>query len=233
MAQDERAAWIARVLGVSVPTHGATDSAALSSRLASCVPLLKALKEEGAPDMPALLTAAEAAKSGLNSANGAELLDTLEGMIARARSAAEERQAIAANDDGISYPKLLLRWRSAQSQAREAVARIGRAVLAMPEVQGDPRFARVQSAVTTLPDLIPDLGGQLADLLEQGIKTGNDAGIARDALAAVASYRRYLADASALRSLESFARKYVGDLPIYTALAGALAQITESLDAAT
>lgn len=228
MAQDERAAWIARALGFTVPTHTVTNTDTLRSRLARSTPLLKALKAKGAPEMPALLAALDAANSGLNGANAADLLDTLEAMIARAQAAASGRQAVTAEAGGISYPKLLQRWRGAQAQARQAVAQIGRAVLAMPEVQGDPRFTRVQVAVTMLPDLIPDLGDQLADLLDHG----PNAGSAGEAVAAVAAYRQRLAGANALRSLESFARRHVGDLAVYTALDGALAEIAESLNAA-
>jgi DNA-binding phage protein len=229
MAQDERAAWIARVLGFTVPTRGVTNTDALQSRLARSVPLLKSLKAAGAPEMPALLAALEAANGGLNGANAADLLDTLEAMIAHAQAAASGHQAVTAEGGGISYPKLLQRWSGAQAQARQAVAQIGRAVLAMPEVQSDPRFPRVEVAVAMLPGLIPDLGGQLADLLNRGANNDSDAG---DAVAAVAAYRQRLSEADALRSLENFARKHVGEVAVYTALDGALAEIGESLDAA-
>jgi hypothetical protein len=135
----------------------------------------------------------------------------------------------AAGSNSIPYPKFLDRWRRARAAAGEALIGIGRAMLALPEVKADPRFERVQSAVTTLPDLIPDWGGELEALLERG---ANDAPARDDTIAAITGYQRRLAAATALRRLEQFAQTHLGGSAVYSALDGALAEIASGLNTA-
>lgn len=227
MATGEQDAWLLRVLGIRA--GGTAELAARREQLAAAGRALDGLKAEGGPELPALLAAWDAAEAALAGPDGSARLQALDALIARAQSAARGREAGAANQRGIAYPKLLLRWRSAQAQAREAVGELGRALLAMPEVQADPRLARVQAAVAQLPGLIPDLGGQLEDLLDAGINAGSDGAIARDALAAVAEYRGRLAAAAQLKRIEGFAKAHVGDLAMVSALDGALAEIAANL----
>ena len=148
------------------------------------------------------------------------------------RSAERAREAAASNTRGIAYPKLLLRWRDAQSDARGALDRIGKAVLAMPDVQADPRFPRVQTVIAGLPALIPKLSGELEDLLDRGINAGSDAGVARQALACVGKYRQAIGGAGKLQSFEQFAKQYVGDLTVLHTLDSALTEIARNLEQA-
>jgi hypothetical protein len=152
-----------------------------------------------------------------------------EGLV---RSAERGREAKASNARGIAYPKMLLRWRTAQSEAVGALDRIGKAYLAMPNVQADPRYARVQTAIAKLPALIPNLGDELSDLLDRGINAGSDAGIAKEALAVVGQYRQSITGAATLGAFEQFAKKYVGDLAVVRTLDGALAEIAQNLESA-
>ena len=142
------------------------------------------------------------------------------------------RAAAAANRRGIQYPKLLLRWRSAQAQVLAAISALGATILALPEVQVDPRLDRAKQAIALLPGLIPELGSELADLLDKGITAGSDLAIAADALAAVRSYRSSLAAAVPLARLDAFATTYAGGLGALEALDGALAEIADTLAAA-
>ncbi len=121
------------------------------------------------------------------------------------------------------YPKLRQRWQDAQAAAREAALDIGKAVLALPEVQTDPRFSHAQDAVRMLPALVPDFGADLASLLRQ------DKPAATDALALVATYRQRVAAATGLGNLERFARKHVGDFAVQSMLDDALAEIQAGL----
>jgi hypothetical protein len=231
MPNDRQIEWVGRVLGFA--GHAlAGDAQALLARLAQTAQPLSALKAEGAPELPQLLTALEAARSGLAGPDGPVLLDTLEQLIARARSAGRGRQAKTSNVRGIAYPKLLLVWRAAQGKAQAVVAELGRIVLAMPEVQTDPRFDLAKQAVTMLPGLIPELGSELADLLDKGINAGSDAAIASDALATITTYRRNLAAAATLGRLDGFAKTYGGGLSVLATLDGALASIASNLSAA-
>jgi hypothetical protein len=146
-----------------------------------------------------------------------------------ARSAERGAEAKGANARGIAYPKMLLRWRTAQGEAIGALDRIGKAYLVLPNVQADPRYARVQTAIAKLPALIPNLGGELSDLLDRGINAGTDAGIAKEALDLVGKYRQSLAGAATLGAFEQFAKKYVGDLAVVRTLDSALAEIAQNL----
>lgn len=125
------------------------------------------------------------------------------------------------------FPKLLQRWQQAQTAAREAVGNIGKAVLALPEVQADPRLAHAQDAIGMLPALVPDFGPELASLLEQG--GAQDTAGAASALALVATYRQRVAAATRLADLENFARKHVGDFPVQSMLDDALAELEAGL----
>ena len=147
-------------------------------------------------------------------------------------SAQRAQEAQAANVRGIAYPKLLLRWRSAQSEAEGALQRIGQAYLALANVKADPRYDQVKVAIAGLPKLVPALGTELADLLDRGISAGSDADIAEDALDIVDQYRDVLAQADGLQAFENFARKYVGELAAVASLDAALGEIAASLEAA-
>jgi hypothetical protein len=147
-------------------------------------------------------------------------------------SAARAVDAQAANTRGIAYPKLLLRWREAQAEARGALDRIGEAILAMPDVRADPRLDQVRAVVAELPALIPRFGAELEDLLDRGINAGTDAGIARDARASVGQYRAAVSGAAKLGSFEQFAKQHVGDLAVIGTLDGALVEIAGNLQKA-
>lgn len=231
MPNDQQTEWVRRVLGFA--GHALADDArALQARLDQAVQPLLVLKADGAPELPQLLAALAAARSGLAGPDGPALLDTLEQLIAHAQSASRGRQAKASNVRGVAYPKLLLEWRAAQDKVQTAVAELGRAVLAMPEVQSDPRLDLAKRAVTMLPGLIPDLGDDLADLLDKGINAGSDSAIAAEALATIATYRRNLAAATTLSRLDGFAKQHGGGLSVLATLDGALASIASNLSAA-
>jgi hypothetical protein len=150
---------------------------------------------------------------------------------ALALSAARGQEAKAANTRGIAYPKLLLRWQTAQREAQAALTRIGAAYLAQPNVQADPRYPRVKTVVAGLPALIPTLGDELRSLLDDGINAGSDHGIAEQALAVVKTYRSSIAGAEKLGAFERFAKRYVGELAAVETLDGALGEIEQGLRA--
>jgi hypothetical protein len=175
---------------------------------------------------------AEAMAARLKTASGANDLPGPDAMAARAPSATRGEEAKALNARGIAYPKLLLRWKNAQAAALSTLQGAGEAYLALPNVQTDPRYARVRQAIAELPELIPDLGDELSDLLDRGINEGSDETIATDALDAVDDYRTVLGGAEVLRGFEGFARKYVGQLSVIETLDDALGEIAHSLEAA-
>ncbi len=151
---------------------------------------------------------------------------------ATGHSAARGQEAQAANVRGIAYPRMLLRWRSAQADAAGALDRAGKSYLALPNVQADPRYPEVQAAISRLPALVPELGEDLADLLDKGINAGSDAGIARNALGVIRRYRGEIAGATTLQAFEQFAAKHVGDLSVVGVLDGVLAEMAGNLEAA-
>lgn len=108
----------------------------------------------------------------------------------------------------VARAKLLLHWRAAQARAVAALAGLGRRVLALPEVQADPRLDLVRSAVGGLPALIPKFGEALADQLDAAAAGGDAAPAARQAAAAtIASYRAQLAAVPLLARLEEFSQR--------------------------
>jgi len=66
----------------------------------------------------------------------------------------------------VNYAKLLLDWRSAQQRARDSLGAFGAAFVGLDEVSADFRFSIVETAVRTLPSLVPEFGEALADHLD-------------------------------------------------------------------
>jgi hypothetical protein len=135
----------------------------------------------------------------------------------------------------VNYAKLLLDWRSAQQRAADNLSSLGTAILALEEVQDDPRFAGVASAVKTLPGLVPTFGEELADHLDGAMSAGQtEAGKAhlRAAIKTIASYRQQLAGVPALAALANLAKRSVGfELAAHAELDTALANIEREVSA--
>ncbi len=232
---DARRAWVQRVLGITLSDDA--NPAELRTRVARMAATVKQLAAGGAPEGPTLsallrdaigaLKAAEVDPEALAAA--ATAVDAADAAVARAQSAARGREAASANSRTIDGTKLLLRWRGAQSQVAQNLAGLGRALLATDEVRADPRIAAVERAVAALPNLVPEFGGRLEDLLDQAITAGSSAAIAKDALDAIAAYRQRLAGAVALIQLEAFAKQRIGqDFALFRELDGALGEIAAS-----
>jgi len=225
MSRAERDTWIERVLGVPLARTQETLQGRFGAA-ARAVGEFEAAKIDG---LPVLLAALDGARAALGGPDAELRLDELEALIGKARRAAELRTI---NPRGIAYPKLLLRWRDAERNARMALEQFGRVLLSMPEVKEDPRLAQVEKAVAVLPRLMPDLGGRLSDLLDAGINAGSDAGIAKEALGVVARYRQTLAAATQLQDLVAFGGRHGGDLKAVSTLDETLAEIAKNLAAA-
>jgi hypothetical protein len=229
--EHSRRDWMERVLGTSFGDDWSSGEA--TARLNAIGQALKRLVAAKDPAVEVLAPLFKQAMSAQGQGTpDVATIESLETGLARLQSAARGRDAQSSNRRGIAYPMLLLRWRSAQQRALGALQQIGTAVLAMEQVRADPRFARVQQAVTGLPGVIPKLGTALEDLLDAGINAGTDATIAPQALRVVADYRTRLADATQLGAIERFAKKHVGELALLTELDGALGEIARSLQAA-
>ena len=124
---------------------------------------------------------------------------------------------------------LLLRWRAAQRKLADSLDALARSVLARKDVQDDPRFDDVRSAVSTLPGLVPAFGGKLEDLLDEGINLGEGAPrkLIDDTIAAVTAYRGKLKDAPKLAALEAFGAEKIG---VRVELAAALDQVLTEIE---
>jgi hypothetical protein len=198
------------------------DDAAMRASLAEIATEAQAAIK--ANDLEAAVAAIARLRAGLSPPADAAPVDHL------AASAARGQEAAAANVRGIAYPKLLLRWRSAQTAAISALDNIGKTILAMPDVAADARLPRVQEVIARLPTLIPAFGTELEGLLDRGINAGTDAGIAKEALACVGKYRQAISSAAKLSSFERFAKQQVGDLAVVQTLDSALTEIAQNLE---
>jgi hypothetical protein len=152
------------------------------------------------------------------------------------QSAQRGRDAAATIPRGtVAYRTMLLRWRRAQSDVADNLAAVGRAVLAHPEVQGDPRLGEVERAVAELPKLVPTFGGALEDVLDAAMSTADPtetARLAKQGVAAIDSYRNQLGAASQLLELEEFASSDLGaGTALRSALDGVLAEMRQELSA--
>jgi len=152
--------------------------------------------------------------------------------LALADSASGE--PMQAKTSTVDYIKLLLRWRDAQARATENLRTLAQGVLALPDVQRDPRIAQVHDVAKTLPNLVPKFGEDLADQLDGLMNGGAKAeGMREAALGTLARYRALLNGQPALPKLEDFARRRLGaDLATVTELANAIRDLEASLKAA-
>ncbi len=150
-----------------------------------------------------------------------------------ARSAERGREAQAANTRGIAYPKLLLRWRAAQSQLDGSLKAIAKDLLGRQEVINDPRFAEVKEAAALLPTLVPTFGSDLEDAIDAGINEGQGpkaGAIAAGAITIIDAYRQQIAAAAPLAELEAFAKQELGQgVPLAGELDAALVELRAQL----
>lgn len=229
MAEAERRAWVARVLGIELPTEA--DAEELPGRLKAAGQSLKSLQAAGAPEVRDLALALKAATQATGP-DAADRVNQLEAALARAMSGSRAREAAASNPRTLDTTKLLLRWRDAQKRVDEGLTGLGRSILGRKDVQADPRLPAVRRAVAELPNLVPKFGGRLEDLLDKAMNQGSMTGIASDALAAVAEYRTELAGASVLLRLETFAGRHVGNVALHAELDRALGELEQQIAAA-
>ncbi len=134
---------------------------------------------------------------------------------------------------GIAYPKLLLRWRAAQSTLDGALQAIAKDVLGRQEVIDDPRFEEVKQVVGLLPTLVPTFGGDLEDAIDAGINEGQGPkaqAIAAEAITIIDAYRQQIAAATQLAELEAFAKQELGQgAPLGGELDAALVELRAQL----
>jgi hypothetical protein len=233
VAENERDAWVSRVLGIAVAGAAGTDLATLRARLAGLAPMLQELRGAGAAEFATLVATLRSVTAGLAAPDAPAQVEALEAAAAAALSAARRQEAAAAVRRPINSAKLLLRWRGAQSQVAANIIRLGQAVLARPDVQDDPRLPEVEAHVARLPELVPAFGPALEDLLDQAMNDGSTAGIASRALSVIAGYRQSLAAASGLLAFETVAAENLGgDTALLSALDGALGELERELQAA-
>lgn len=149
------------------------------------------------------------------------------------RSAARGREAAKLNARGIAFPKLLLRWRSAQASIAASLDQVAKAVLANPKIKADPNFGQIKTCAGQLPTFVPRFGTALEDAIDAGINAGQGpqaADIARRAVSIIDQYRAQIAEMAELTDLEEFVKHDLGlRLPLGTDLDAALAELRDEL----
>jgi hypothetical protein len=222
--QDE---WVEQVLGYRINPPGA-DDAALAARLDSVTQDIGSLDEADRAGLATSLAAAQAAIAD-GAPGAAALLGSLEEAAAHAVSAARGRVAAQTNKRGTGYRKLLLQWRGVRTDVANNLAAIGHAMLARKDVQTDPRFEQVSTAISSITQLVPQFDARLEDLLDAAIdgQAAEDAPkLLREAVSTIEQYRQQLGAASGLLAMEKFA---AGDLKLKLGLHSTLDQTLVSL----
>jgi hypothetical protein len=177
MSEDSQAkrAWVERVLHFKVPEptgSGDTDAGGLThDELAA---LIKDLMMQGSvlaePYRTDILGKARAVnellKSGDLEATAGEV-EVLQEALARAAGDARIEQARAVAKGTVQYRKLQFAWLEAQAAANAGLDRFIAAVLADPKVQEDELYDQVVDAADSVTTLLPQFGGDLANLLNE------------------------------------------------------------------
>ena len=233
----EQDLWVARVLGVRIPETEVSDEGGLDpddpldlkNRLTEATRSLEVLKAQGDPALPDALTAHGLATTavGARAENAGLLMDELEAVLARAKSAALGRKAKSQNQGIVEYAKLRIRWQNAQSAVLANLTDLGAALLSLPDVEALDDYEDLVEAVYDLPDLIPDFGRELDDVLDEARKPEADRkDLSEQALAIIADYRSAIEGVSELKALQAFSGQLpVGRLDLFDGFKAALDEI--------
>jgi hypothetical protein len=213
--QDQRAAWVRRVLGVDV-TGGATpDRGELAQqRLAICRDDIGLIaKDPAAADLSRRADEIAALLASGDTTAVFSLLDALETAIAEARRAATLTAATAESGHRVAYGKLLLDWRKAQTETVKQLQAFGAKVLTDAGVKADPRFAEVGEVVATFTDSVPKFGTELENALNDLDRQASKADLTEQLAATRGLVDRYLSlldGARDLSELREIAREKFG-----------------------
>ncbi len=210
-------AWVLRVLGIGAPGSATATGAENVARLKALGAALARLKSSGDARAGNLLRAFGEAVVAVQ--EGKPDADARIAMLATALDENGEA-AKAPVQASPGFGALKASWTAAFDAATKALITIGEGLLALDEVQRDPRFKHVQKAIGTLPGLLP-AAGELVQLI--------DAKTAQAALAAVAKYRSALAGVPALAGMEELGKLHVGAIPVLAPLGAALDEIETAL----
>jgi hypothetical protein len=152
---------------------------------------------------------------------------------ALSRSAARGRAAAELNTRGIAFPKLLLRWRSAQASLAASLDQVAKTVLSKPEIKADPNFDQIAACASQLPTFVPRFGTALEDAIDEGINAGQGPQaqeIARRAVSIIDQYRAQIAEMTELTDLEEFVKDDLGlRVPLGADLDAALTELRDEL----
>jgi hypothetical protein len=234
---DDKSAWVLRVLGVAVTSRGdqapQDDPLDLKNRLATASRQLDELKAEGAPELPDLLKIfadTQTAVQGKADEAG-ERMNTLEEQVARARQAAQYRKNSQELAGKVDYAKLLLRWRRAQTVVMTNMQDLASALRGNPEVLNDPDPEEVLDLIDEFPDLIPEFGTALDNVLDACNKPDADVATLReDALEILEDYRAEVEKVLEIKDLEELATKAgIGNFSLFTEFQSAFAELEKEL----
>lgn len=207
-----KVAWVERFLGVRIaepslqePRPPSDDPLDLRNRLNNAAKAINVMKAEGDPALPdllkALLPAADAVKGGRPEA--AELMNRLEEVLARARQAAQHRSLSQEFKGKVDYAKLLLRWHNAQTRVLTNIQQLSARLETNEEVLADDDPDEILDMIESFPDLIPQFGRALDDVLDECLKPNADLeALHEEALDILRDYRAEVLKVEALRGLE-------------------------------
>lgn len=234
---DTKAVWVQRVLGVTIadrseePPHD--DPLDLKGRLATAERQLDGLKAEGGPELPDLLKEFAAAQAAVqNQGNDApDLMNALESALARARQAALHRKNSQDLGGKVDYAKLLLRWRRAQTVVMTNMTDLAATLRTNPEVLQDPDSEEVLDLIDEFPDLLPQFGHALDDVLDDAGKPGaNVAALREDALDILSDYRTEVDKVREIKDLEDLAVKAgIGSFAMFSEFQAAFDELEREL----
>jgi hypothetical protein len=233
--------WVGRVLGIAVRGDMAArgekaedQAAVLRERLDICTQDMRRIAEPTVRGvMIQSVSGIETILRRGDTQGAAKLIDRLESQIAEAVRTARREEARRQAGSLVQFAQVSLKWREAQQTFNGNLVALGAKVLAMPEVQADPRYATVEEAVRALPRLVPKFSGDLEDALDAGANATDPAEKAKSAAkaaGAIEAYRRVLNGAPFLFELERFAERDLRTaMPLHSALDKALAELKQKI----
>lgn len=240
---DDKAAWLLRVLGVSVegeasvsPLTEATLREGWLERIKEMASDSKRFKDPEVIDALAKLAEAATRASEGNDLVAAELaVDALEIAVAQAARARSDKQVgeELSRAGLVSYRKAQIKWTASCKLARDNLLALAGKISTDPEVLEHPQRDEVLTLVGQAVRLLPEFDDELFDLMDE-LDQQNDPDHRRPllqrALAKIAQYRGLLSASEGLEALQSLADDEYGGMRIYSELDAALQAMKDFLE---
>ncbi len=237
---DEKAAWVSRVLGITVADEVQPQLSVEDVRQELLARIKEMITEAGLiPDKNVVRQLAALAGEATTAARGQDLMEAelavgrLEEAVGRAKAEARMSEVLV-REGMVNWRKAQLEWNAARTLARQNVAQLVAKVKSDPEVLEDPQADDAIAVAETFADLLPEFDNALELILDQLDGTADPEQrrpLIEQASGKLAAYRMMLGASTGLAMLQALADEEYGGVACYRELEQALDKLGKLLKA--